>query len=228
MYILGIETSSGRGSLALASEGGMLEISAFSEDAAHARNIMPYVRDLLLKAGLDKGDINAVAVSAGPGSFTGLRVGVTCAKTLSFALGWKTVGVCSLEVLACNIDVRKAGCEYICPVRNARRGAVHGRIFRKSHAGWRPQGTVFTGAPGELADALGDKTMVFGSGLDAWPGVFGSPRFVHPEDNAQVSVGSAASVARLGLEYARAGAFIAPMELVPQYHRLTEIEERVN
>ena len=102
MLFLAIETSSTRGSLALLSAETCLKESFFPEGLIHGREIMTQLDELLRHAGAGPRDLKAVSVSGGPGSFTGLRVGITAAKSLAFALRIPAVAESSLKVLAGN------------------------------------------------------------------------------------------------------------------------------
>ncbi|MDP6108019.1 MAG: tRNA (adenosine(37)-N6)-threonylcarbamoyltransferase complex dimerization subunit type 1 TsaB, partial [Candidatus Brocadiia bacterium] len=132
--MLGIETSGERGSVALLREDELLAEHRFAQGYRHARNIMAGVADVVRSAGVDRGEIDAVGVTDGPGSFTGLRVGVTCAKTLAWLLGLPAVGVPTLDVLAQNVrpeehlDARGRPVRTVCPLLDARRGFVYGAV----------------------------------------------------------------------------------------------------
>src|SRR5688500_8632212 len=90
---LALETSGRTGSVALAVDGVVVAEEQFAHGLKHAAGIVPMVDRLCRGRGWTPGEIEAVYVSAGPGSFTGLRVGVTVAKTLAFATGAKVVAV---------------------------------------------------------------------------------------------------------------------------------------
>jgi len=169
--------------------------------------------------------VDAVAVSQGPGSFTGLRVGVMCAKTLAYALGWRTVGVCSLEVKAQNVapgasEVR----EYVCPVLDARRSSVYAMVLRNEGGRWHDTTGVILGRPEEVAEQIPEGALIFGSGVRAYPDLFDHKGFsVGREDLEQ---GHAREVARLALPLLESEEDIAPLELHPRYYRPTAAEEK--
>jgi len=100
MAYLAIETSDPRGSLALFDDDGPIDVIEFRDSMAHARETAAALRSLLARRGLAIGALRGIAVSVGPGSYTGCRVGVTTAKSLAFALGLAVLPVSSLEVLA--------------------------------------------------------------------------------------------------------------------------------
>ncbi len=100
MKFLAIETSSRRGSVALFSDRTLVREDVFEDGLSYGRDLPRQVEGMLAAAGLALADLDAIAVSAGPGSYTGTRVGVTTAKTLGFALERPVVAVDSLRVLA--------------------------------------------------------------------------------------------------------------------------------
>jgi tRNA threonylcarbamoyladenosine biosynthesis protein TsaB len=226
MIILGIETSGSVGSVALLDGHRVLAEYTFPEGTRHARSLMPAVDNVVSDAGIDKGDISAVAVSQGPGAFTGLRIGVTCAKTMAYALDWQVVGVCSLEVLAQNVtppaDVDQA---YACPVQDARRNRVYTSVFEWADGAWCDTTGVLLKDPVELAESLPDGAVVFGTGVDAYPDHFLCPRF--RQAPAEATTGRATAVARLGAHRIADGVSTDPMALVPLYYRLTAPEEKL-
>ena len=230
MLVIGIETSGRRGSVALCRDEETLHVIRFPGTARHARDIMTSVDDLLRAAGVDKHDVDAVAVSEGPGSFTGLRVGVTCAKTLAHLLGWQAVGVPSLEVLAQNVDAAECGCTATCPLRDARRSFVYGTVFLLEDGRWVDKTGVMAGEPQDVLARIPPGAFVFGSGVKAYPDVFDArgpdgKRIlrVGPE---KLDEGRAEEVARLGLLRIRAGGAVPAMQLLARYYRQTEAEEK--
>ena len=222
MIVLGIETSGPIGSVALCSEDGVMAEHTLPEGARHARDVVPAIDRIVTEAGIKRTDVGAVAVSRGPGSFTGLRIGVACAKTLAHALGWRAVGVPSLEVLAQNVPGDAAAC---CATRDARRERVYGTVFEWNGAYWRDTTDVLLLAPDELARRIPDGAVVLGSGVRAYPDVLGAQRF-HVA-RRRWDIGRAEAVAGLGLTRLREGAGSSPLELVPLYYRVTEAEEKL-
>ena len=103
MLFLAIETSSAQGSLALFRDRDVVKEVFFDKGLTFVRDIAEYVRGVLQSEGLTVRAVEGIAVSVGPGSYTGVRVGVTAAKTLGFALEIPVVGVESLRVLAANL-----------------------------------------------------------------------------------------------------------------------------
>lgn len=183
MTFLAIETSSPRGGLAvLAADGREAEVS-FSEGLVHAREIAGRLEEALSTLALRPRDLQGIAVSAGPGSFTGLRVGVTAAKTLALALGIPVASESSLAVLAANAafppPIEREGTagapgRAVIAVATGGRDFVYGAAFLP--IGGSPVGTgeprferlLEDGAyaPEEFARRVAD--LVSGSALEAW------------------------------------------------------------
>jgi tRNA threonylcarbamoyladenosine biosynthesis protein TsaB len=228
MLILGIETSARRGNVALCRDDQVLALHRFGGGNTHARDIVPSVDEVLQQAGLSKEQVEALAVSQGPGSFTGLRVGVTCAKTMAYILGWQSVGVPSLEVLVQNVDAEKLGVETACPLRDARRSAVYGTLFRWDGERWRDQTGVQLDSPERLAAHLPEGTLVFGSGADAYPEVFGPSASSRLRTGApELARSRAEHVAFLGARLLDEAEGTPPMELQPRYYRRTAAEDNL-
>src|SRR5215204_2493564 len=99
---LAIETSGRIGSVALIDESGAIEEREFAHGLQHAAGLIPLIDEMCEKRGWKPGDLREVYVSGGPGSFTGLRIGITLAKTLGFATGAKLVAVPTMRVLVEN------------------------------------------------------------------------------------------------------------------------------
>ncbi|RUL83087.1 tRNA (adenosine(37)-N6)-threonylcarbamoyltransferase complex dimerization subunit type 1 TsaB [Tautonia sociabilis] len=100
MILLALDTATLRPAVALAAGDGRWETAYPEPGPRHGRLLVPTIQGLLHRVGLRASDLEAVAVGLGPGSFTGLRVGVTAAKALAYAVGCPVVGLSSLEALA--------------------------------------------------------------------------------------------------------------------------------
>jgi len=132
-FVLGIETATVLGGVALVSGSGELlgEITLRNHES-HSERILPAADWLLKTLGITLRDLAAVAVSQGPGSFTGLRAGIATAKGLAFSLGVPLFGIPTLEALAANSP---PGAGLVCAVLNARRGEVFRALFRSEPTG---------------------------------------------------------------------------------------------
>ncbi len=99
-YILCIETSTEICSVALARGGECVALKECNTNNSHAKNMIPFVDEVLREAGIEKRQLNAIAVGIGPGSYTGLRIGVSTAKGLAYTLGIPVIAISTLECIA--------------------------------------------------------------------------------------------------------------------------------
>ncbi len=126
-YILNIETATKNCSVALAKEGKTILFKEIAEEGySHAERLHVFIDEIIKEAGITFQDIAAIAVSQGPGSYTGLRIGVSAAKGLCFALDIPLIAVDTLQVLA---SQAKVSCGFIIPMLDARRMEVYSAIF---------------------------------------------------------------------------------------------------
>lgn len=132
-YLLALETSGRTGSLALLADGVLREEKRLDEvGRRHAQTLVSELHDLLERHAVTPRDLAAVAVSRGPGSFTGLRVGIVCAKTLAYAAGLKLLAIDTFDVIAA------AAPEDACVVHvvdDAQRGDLFVATFRRGSDG---------------------------------------------------------------------------------------------
>lgn len=127
MKILAIDTSALTATAAILSEDMLIGEISTTTKLTHSQTIMPMIDELLKKVSLDITDIDLFACSEGPGSFTGLRIGIGTIKGLAYGLGKSVVGVSTLEALAHNIDFTDL---VICPIMDARKGQVYNGLYR--------------------------------------------------------------------------------------------------
>lgn len=127
MIWLGIETANAPLSVAVVKDGKVVAEVVQNIKLTHSAGAMPAVEAILAKAGLKPIDIDAIAVSEGPGSYTGVRIGATLAKTLAWTLKKPLVGVSSLKSLAANASLYNG---IICPLFDARRSNVYAAVYR--------------------------------------------------------------------------------------------------
>ena len=126
MIWLGIETANAPLSVALVKDGKVLAEIVQNIKLTHSVGAMSAVEELFEKAGMKPSEIDAIAVSEGPGSYTGVRIGVSIAKTLAWTLQKHLVGVSSLKVLAANVRLFNG---IICPLFDARRQNVYAAAY---------------------------------------------------------------------------------------------------
>ena len=127
MLTLAFESSARAASVALCRDGALLSQYSQCTALTHSRTLLPMAEDLLKNAELRMSDIDLFAVAHGPGSFTGIRIGVSTVKGLAWALDKPCVGVSTLEAMAWH-GLAAGG--VVCPVMDARRSQVYNALFR--------------------------------------------------------------------------------------------------
>ena len=127
MNLLAIDASGVAGSVAYIKAGKLVGEYYFCDKLTHSQTIMPMLEHMKSLIGIDLEEVDAVAVTAGPGSFTGLRIGVTAAKALALALEVPIVGVPTLDVIARAMYFTDY---YICPIMDARRNQVYTALYK--------------------------------------------------------------------------------------------------
>uniref|UniRef100_UPI0040484A27 tRNA (adenosine(37)-N6)-threonylcarbamoyltransferase complex dimerization subunit type 1 TsaB n=1 Tax=Algoriphagus sp. TaxID=1872435 RepID=UPI0040484A27 len=128
--ILSIETSTSICSVAIHEQGELLALAEIKEPGAHAEKLLVLVDEVFEKAGLSFGDLDAVAVSQGPGSYTGLRIGVSTAKGIAYALEIPLIGINTLQAMAASQPISQG--EFVVAVLDARRKEVYTQTFGDS------------------------------------------------------------------------------------------------
>jgi len=126
MLILAVDTSAKVSSVSILKDGKLAAITTLNTGNTHSETLLVSVKSLLEQSSVKVSDIDLFAVTNGPGSFTGIRIGVSLVKGLAFGHK-KCVGVSTLEALAQNLIDRNA---IICPVMDARRDQVYNAIFK--------------------------------------------------------------------------------------------------
>lgn len=127
MKILAVDSTAVAASVSLCEGERLLGEYTIQNGNTHSQTLLPMIESLLSSFGMTPQDVDLFAVSAGPGSFTGVRIGVATIKGLAFGTEKPCIGVSTLEALAQNLTVTDG---LICPVMNARRGQVYTALFR--------------------------------------------------------------------------------------------------
>jgi tRNA threonylcarbamoyladenosine biosynthesis protein TsaB len=129
MHILHLETSTKACSVALSRDGVLLELKeSLTDDFSHSENLTNFIEEVLRNQQLTPKDLSAVSVASGPGSYTGLRIGVSTAKGLCYALGIPLIAVDSLYALA-QIATKKHPGKRLCMAIDARRMEIFSAIY---------------------------------------------------------------------------------------------------
>ncbi|MBL4676187.1 MAG: tRNA (adenosine(37)-N6)-threonylcarbamoyltransferase complex dimerization subunit type 1 TsaB [Mucilaginibacter sp.] len=164
--ILQIETATTSCSVALSANGEVLAYKEINERNIHAEVITLYIDELIKQQNASYSDIDAIAVSCGPGSYTGLRIGVSTAKGLCFALDKPLIAINTLEAMASGI-AKKDGVEadaLLCPMIDARRMEVYTAVYKADGTLLKPTAAEIITAE-SFADLLkGKHVLLFGDG----------------------------------------------------------------
>lgn len=126
MLILGIDTSAVTASVGLVSDGEVVGEFSLTGGLTHSEHLIPMIENILRYGGFSPAQIDLYAVSIGPGSFTGLRIGVSTVKGMAFPENVPCVGVSTLEALAFRLGATDA---VLCPVMDARRGEFYNALY---------------------------------------------------------------------------------------------------
>jgi tRNA threonylcarbamoyladenosine biosynthesis protein TsaB len=221
MRLLALETATLAGGAALLDDGRLVGESRLNIALTHSERLMAVVDRLLLDCGWDVRSLDALAVSIGPGSFTGLRVGAATVKGLALALEIPVAPVPTLDALAATLPFADAP---VCPLLTARRGEVYGSLYRWTGSGMARQWDYLALPPAAAAARLDAPVIVLGDGVAACrphlarlgPGV--------REAGPVHSLPSPAVVGALGHAILAAGGGIPAERLTPLYLRPSEAE----
>jgi tRNA threonylcarbamoyladenosine biosynthesis protein TsaB len=166
MKILAMDSSAVAASVALCEDGRLLGESTILNGNTHSQTLLPMVESLLAQFEITTDEIDLFAVSNGPGSFTGVRIGVATLKGLAFGKNKPCVGVSTLEALANNLAVTDG---LICPVMNARRKQVYTALFRSDGQTLQrllPDAAMSLVELDEILSAYGEPVAFCGDGYD--------------------------------------------------------------
>lgn len=223
-WLLALESSTPNGGAALLRDGDEVAIARLSAGLRHGRELMPAAAALLADQGLAARDLWAVAVSVGPGSYTGIRVGVMAAKALAYGVGCRLAAVSSLASLAASLflSAEAADASLACVVQDARRDEVYLGIYRRHRedfAALVPDSAV---TPEEAAERLqelldaGESPLLGGSGFTSYADLF--TKCCHNTAAASGAVNPAA-VGFLGWRQLLREKSADPLLLQPEYLR---------
>ena len=250
MYILAIETTGAFASVALLQaeeDPKILGVIHGNDRFSHLQNLTPQIDQVLKDHGLSIGDVTAIAVSHGPGSFTGIRIGVATARALAQCLNIPCLPVSSLEALAlraCETDADpRGGRLLICPALDARRKQVYGAAYEISPEGRpicriQPSSCLMKDFLKEI-DAISeggdgpDQILFLGDGIDTcgdilreWEGERAElPAVTYASEECRYQ--SAETVALRGWQLFEEGKGCGYMQLEPEYLRMAEAEKKL-
>lgn len=223
MITLAIDTATKTAGVALLRDEATLVEYFFNLDVNHSETVLPAVHQGLSLAGIGVDDVDLFALTVGPGSFTGLRIGASTVKGLALATGKPVVGVSSLEALAYNaVDFPGL----ICPMFDARKGEVYAALYRRNEEGFldtvqEERATT----PGQFLPCIEGQVLFLGDGLAEHEELIRlsfreRAHFASPNRQAV----RASSVALIGRRVHGRGERLDVVSFVPRYLRRSEAE----
>lgn len=222
MKLLAIDTSTMLGGAALLDDESLLAESRLNVRVTHSERLLVEIDHILSRAGLTIQDVDVFAAAIGPGSFTGLRVGLSTIKGLVFATGKKIVSVPTLEAFAWNLPY---SIYQICPLLDARKREVYAAIFRWTGDNFIRELNEQPMKIDSLLEKISEPTIFLGEGALIYreniinklakKAIFAPPQLMVP---------SPANVAYLGMKKALRGDFEDIVKAVPMYLRKSEAE----
>ena len=221
MKILSLDSSAIVASVALCDGDLLLGEMTLNNGNTHSETLLPMVEFLLSRFSLGVDDLDAIAVSKGPGSFTGVRIGAATVKGLAFGTKIPCIGVSTLEALAYNL-VGYDG--LICPVMNARRKQVYTALFRAKNGKLErltPDSAIAIAELDEWLRAYDEPVRLVGDGYDITAELLTHPMLPTP---IRLRAQSAYSVAQIAKELLATDANFPDTALSPSYLRLSQAE----
>ncbi len=224
MKILGLDTATWCGSLGIIDDDEVIAEYALRREETLSARLLPAIQTLLAEARLDLQEIDGIAVSLGPGSFTGLRVGLSTVKGLALATERPVVGIPTLDALASNLPFTPY---QICPLLDARKGQIYTALYKNRAGGFMEQLTPYQVlSPAALIEAIPHQETVFlGDGVKVCQELI-TQRLAGKALFAPLHLGflRGTTVAELGLKRLRRGESDDISSLVPIYVRPSDAE----
>lgn len=224
--ILSFDTATNNCSIALTqgsmAAGRVIASSHLGSDISHSRRILGAIEKLLKETGIRFEDLSAIAVGLGPGSFTGLRIGMATAKGLCHGLGIPLIGISSLDAIGCAICSEKL----IGAVLDARKKEVYSCFYRYTGSGYAKRcSEPMVLAPRKFAELINEPVIMAGDGVDVYSTVFAEVLGNRLEKAVANYTFPAAEVIGFLAEEERAeGNYLALSEAVPTYVRSSDAE----
>jgi len=223
MLVLGIDTATPQVGTAVGGHEGVIGSAHAARGRRHAESLAPQIEFVTGQAGIELADVGAIAVDIGPGLFTGLRVGITTAKALAYALQVPMIGISSLDLLA---FPARFSSRLIAATIDARRAEVFAAFYRQVPGGVQriTEPAVFT--PDDLAGELlaqPDDVLMVGDGALRYGEMFSELEHVEIAERGQ-AYPSAASLVQLAHARALREEFVPHWEIEPLYLRKPDAE----
>jgi tRNA threonylcarbamoyladenosine biosynthesis protein TsaB len=223
MKVVGIDTSTSCGAVGLIDEREVLSDYLLNIPVTHSERLLGAIEFVLREARCSTRDVDGWAISLGPGSFTGLRIGVSTVKGLAFATGKPVAGVASLDVLASQVSPTPY---LICPVLDARKKEVYSAFYRYGGGNFLGRQSDYQALrPEDLVKKIKEPTIFLGDGVRTYRDflLHSLPSLaIFPAASLHVPHGS--TVAKLGLELLKKGERLNVSTFSPIYIRPSEAE----
>jgi tRNA threonylcarbamoyladenosine biosynthesis protein TsaB len=223
MKVLGIDTSTSCGSVGLIDDESIISEYLLNIPVTHSERLLGTIELILKESRFAIGDLDGWAISLGPGSFTGLRIGVSTVKGLALATRKPVAGVSTLDVLAYQISSTPY---LICPILDARKGEVYTAFYRFGEGNdFKRQSAYQAIKPEDLIRKIEERTIFIGDGLRTYGDYLRNSLAslaIFPPTPLNVPHGS--GVAKLGLELLRKGEHLDLATFTPLYVRPSEAE----
>lgn len=223
LKILALDSTAEVATVALCDDERLIAETTISAGLTHSELLLPLLEELLCHTHTSVDDIGLFAVSAGPGSFTGVRIGAATVKGLAYGKGVPCIGVSSLDALARNLTASDG---IVCPVMNARRSQVYNAIFEAKDGVLTrlcPDRALPIEELGHELSAYADKRIfLVGDGAELVRNALTDISFAYVPDF--LTKQNAYSVAICALEAYRSGVRTTDAELAPTYLRLPQAE----
>ncbi len=219
MICLGIDTSGAIARVAVMADGGTPVTLAADGGKTHSETLPAALRAVLDAAGQSFASVGLIAVGLGPGTWTGLRVGITTAKALAYALGVPIVGVPTIDAIAAGVTDYAGG---LAVITDARRREVYGRCYDvDGKGGISPRGDIFVAPPHSLFGLVGTDCALVGGGITLLSEQDRGGRHILLARFADVDAGV---ICRLAVERYRDGNIDDPADVAPIYIRKSDAE----
>ncbi|MBU0545333.1 MAG: tRNA (adenosine(37)-N6)-threonylcarbamoyltransferase complex dimerization subunit type 1 TsaB [Proteobacteria bacterium] len=220
MKILAVDTSSRSCSVAVVEKNNLLAEIIKEDGETHSRHLMDMIKKVFEFSGLVPFDIDCFAVTKGPGSFTGLRIGISSVKGLAAATGKPIAGISTLDVLAAQVFPTPY---LVCPVIDARRGEVYSSRYRFADGLIRKEMKEEAFLPDKAAEGIGEPCLFVGDGASLYRNIIekklGNLAYFPPP---LFNVIRASAVAFMSLKKFENNDTLDPALLVPHYIRKSD------
>lgn len=228
MKILAIESASITASCAVSDNDILIGEYSLSHKKTHSEKLMPLIEKLLNDMEIKISDIDVVAISEGPGSYTGLRIGAAIGKSLAFATNIPVANIPTMKSLASNIYITD---QYIVPVMDGKAGRIYTGIYKWENESLLTIKTQFpTDVEGliDLLNEMGEPVVLNGDGAVNYKNIFDEKMKIKPLFSPnQFNCLKASSLIGIAYEMAERGELIDAADFSPEYLRLSQAERNI-